>query len=316
MGGYMIKIENFDKIIPSGITYGGHSGSKKGIIYNNERWFLKYPKSTKSMDIENLSYTTSPLSEYLASHIYSLLGFDTHETLLGISNGKVVVACKDFLNQSETILDYNSIKNDYDKNIEEKIENLFSSNSNRTLTDLEETIIIMNNNTYFKKVPELKLRFWDMFIVDAFINNNDRNDNNWGLILDRNNMNLRLSPIYDNGASFYSKSPDEKLINALSDNFKKKQLIYDNCKNIFSENGKPINPLKYIEKMQNEDCNEALLRVFPKINLTEIKNLIDSIPNEYKSIPIISINQKELYYESLTYKYNILETIYNTLKNN
>ena len=28
MGGYIIKIENFDNIEVSGITYGGHSGSK------------------------------------------------------------------------------------------------------------------------------------------------------------------------------------------------------------------------------------------------------------------------------------------------
>lgn len=28
MGGYMIKVENFDNIEVSGITYGGHSGSK------------------------------------------------------------------------------------------------------------------------------------------------------------------------------------------------------------------------------------------------------------------------------------------------
>ena len=47
MGGYMIKIENFDNNEVSGITYGGHSGSKKGIIYNNEKRFLKYPKSNK-----------------------------------------------------------------------------------------------------------------------------------------------------------------------------------------------------------------------------------------------------------------------------
>ncbi len=61
----MIKIENFDLLKPSGISYGGHGGSKKGVIIDNERWFLKYPKSTKSMDVQNLSYSTTPLSEYL-----------------------------------------------------------------------------------------------------------------------------------------------------------------------------------------------------------------------------------------------------------
>ena len=45
----MINIENFDDLSASGISYGGHGGSKRGIILNNERWFLKYPKSTKEI---------------------------------------------------------------------------------------------------------------------------------------------------------------------------------------------------------------------------------------------------------------------------
>ena len=103
MGGYMIKIERFDNSNLSGITYGGHSGSKKGIIFNDERWFLKYPKSTRSMEVIGMSYTTSPISEYLGSHIYNIIGLDTHETKLGFANGKIVVACKDFLNKNEVI---------------------------------------------------------------------------------------------------------------------------------------------------------------------------------------------------------------------
>lgn len=71
-------------------------GVKKGVIINNERWFLKYPKSTRSMEVKNLSYTTMPLSEYLGSHIYETIGIDTHKTKLGVTNKKIVVACKDF----------------------------------------------------------------------------------------------------------------------------------------------------------------------------------------------------------------------------
>ena len=28
------------------LEYGGRAGEKKGIIYNNEFWFLKFPKNT------------------------------------------------------------------------------------------------------------------------------------------------------------------------------------------------------------------------------------------------------------------------------
>ena len=311
----MIKIENFENVKFSGITYGGYSGSKKGIILENNRWFLKYPKSTKSMNVTGLSYTTSPISEYLGSNIYRMLGFDVHDVKLGFANGKIVVACKDFLNKNETILDYNSIKNDYDEVVEKEIEELSSSGKGNYGVDLDEILIVINNNSYFEKIPELKERFWDMFIVDAFINNNDRNNNNWGLILDHDTMNLRVSPVFDNGAAFYSKSSEEKIKGLLDDDFKMKQVIYDSCVSIFTKDGKIINPLKFIEKMNNDDCNKALLRVFPKINLEKIKELFDNIPFEYDNLVVFSEFQRKLYFESLKYKYeNVFKTIYDKLK--
>lgn len=311
----MIKLENFDNTSLSGITYGGHSGGKKGIIIDNEKWFLKYPKSTKSMEGVGISYTTSPLSEYIGSHIYKMLGIDVHETKLGIANEKVVVACKDFLNGSEIIIDYNSIKNYYDEIVTEKIENL-SSTSVHSNTDLDEIMIVMNENYYFKEVPELRKRFWDMFVIDALIFNNDRNDNNWGLVLNRDTAELRLSPVYDNGASFYGKSSDEKMNSILLDEYKMKQSFYESSTSSFCKDGKTINPLRYIESMDNEDCNRAIMRIVPRINLEKIKELFDSIPSEFNGITILSEIQKEFYYKSLVYKYeNVLKPVYEKLKN-
>lgn len=221
----MIKIEGFDLLMPSGISYGGHGGSKKGIIIDNERWFLKYPKSTKSMDVEGLSYSTTPLSEYLGSHIYESIGLETHKTKLGFANGKIVVACKDFLDSNEIIVDYNMIKNEYDEGVERAIECLSSSSNIDSGYELDEVMLIMEQNPYFKSIPELKERFWDMFVIDAFINNNDRNEGNWGLILNKDTNKLRLSPVFDNGASFYNKSNDSKLISIYDDEFKFKQSV-------------------------------------------------------------------------------------------
>lgn len=126
------------------------------------------------MNIEGLFYSTTPLSEYLGSHIYKSIGIETHNTLLGISNEKLVVACKDFLNSNEYIIDYNMIKNEYDENIERKIDNLSTSTKLLDNHNLEEFLIVMKDNKYFKYDIGLKERFWDMFIIDAFINNNDR----------------------------------------------------------------------------------------------------------------------------------------------
>lgn len=312
----MINIENFDLLNSSKISYGGHGGSKKGIIINNEKWFLKYPKSTKSMDVENMSYSTAPLSEYLGSKIYKSTGLETHETKLGISSGKIVVACKDFLDSNEIIIDYNMIKNEYDENVEKAIENLSSNSNINSDCDLEEVLIIMDKNPYFKSIPELKERFWDMFIIDAFINNNDRNESNWGLILNKETNKLRISPVFDNGAAFYNKSSDEKLDSIYSDDFKFKQSVYENTISIYRLNGKKLNPLKYIESMENSECNKAVLRMVPKINMEAIKTIFDNIPKEYNNLPILSEIQKKYYLESLKYRYdNVLIPIYNKLSN-
>lgn len=310
----MIKIEDFDLFNSSGISYGGHGGSKRGIVIDGEKWFLKYPKSTKSMDVQGLSYSTTPLSEYLGSHIYETIGLETHKTKLGIANGKIVVACKDFLSSNETIIDYNMIKNEYDENVENAIESLSSSSNIDSNHDLEEVLLIMENNPYFKSIPELKVRFWDMFVIDAFISNNDRNEGNWGLVLNKETNKLRLSPVFDNGAAFYNKSSDERLISIYNDDFKFKQSIYESSVSVYRLNGKRLNPLKYIENMNEDECNKAILRIVPKINMDKITDIFENIPEEYKGLPILSKIQKEYYLKSLKYKYdNVLVPVYNKL---
>ena len=312
--GMKLKIENFDLLNHSGISYGGHGGSKRGIIMNGERWFLKYPKSTKSMGVDGLSYSTTPISEYLGSHIYESIGLDVHKTKLGYANGKIVVACKDFLDSNEVIIDYNMIKNEYDENIEKATEQLSLSSDINLNNDLEEILLIMEQNSYFKSIPELKMRFWDMFVIDAFISNNDRNEGNWGLILNKDTNDLRLSPVFDNGASFYNKSSDDKLLSIYADDFRFKQSVYDSVISVYKFDGKVINPLKYIETMDNDDCNKAILRIVPKINIDTIISIFDEVPEEYNGLPVLSKIQKEYYLKALKYRYdNVLVPVYNKL---
>lgn len=309
----MIKIYNFDNCSVTDKSYGGHSGSKMGILINNENYLLKFPKSTKSMNAPLISYTTSPLSEYLGSHIYESIGIDTHKTILGILNSKLVVACKDFLGNTEEIIDYNAIKNKYEENIEKYLEERHSSDFDKS-DDLEEVIFLMDNNHYFKKVPELKTRFWDMFVIDALISNNDRNEANWGLIYNKETGSLRCAPVYDNGSSFYNKNSPERCLELLNNKDKFFQTAYDSAISIFKINDKTINPLKYIESESNKDCNEAVKRIFPKINKQKLKEIFNELPNYQNDILIISDEQKELYYKILEYRIdNILNKVYNDL---
>lgn len=68
--------------------YGGSNGKKIGIIFNNEKYLLKF--SSKN----NGKYSNSVISEYIACHIFNLLGFSTQETILGkYKNGKKIFGC-------------------------------------------------------------------------------------------------------------------------------------------------------------------------------------------------------------------------------
>ena len=93
-----------------------------------------------------------------------------------------------------------------------------------------------------------------------------------------------FSPVFDNGASFNTKSSDEQISKILNDYNHFEDSVYKTRLCIFSLNGKQINPFEYIE---NDDCDEALVRLVPNINLDEIKQFICDIPNEFNGVFII-----------------------------
>lgn len=296
-------IYDFNGNKKSGRRYGGNAGLKIGLILDENYWFLKFPQNIKNLNKVQISYSTSPLSEYIGSHIYKLIGIPVHETLLGEYDGKIVVACKDFCEKKGDRLDsFEIIKNDYVKGIDEDVSNL-STASDHTI-NLKAIKSIMSSNELFTSYPDLKERFWDMFIIDALIGNNDRNNGNWGVIVNEDNNTTILAPVYDNGNSFSNKSSESQLERLLSDEKLFIESAYTSRISYFrSEDGKKINPLKYIETIKDEDCNKAILRIIPNIDIDKIKEMINDIPYTYKNYNIIGHYQKEFYIKCLEYRY-------------
>ena len=111
----MIEIADLRDCPPSGRLYGGRAGRKEGILIDGEPWLAKYPRSTRDLRGRGLpSYTSSPLSEYLGSHIYALLGIPTHETRLGYRDGKIVCACRDFTSPGVVLYEFSKVKTTMD----------------------------------------------------------------------------------------------------------------------------------------------------------------------------------------------------------
>lgn len=108
----MAEIADLRDCAPSGLFYGGRAGQKEGILIEGEPWIAKYPRTMRDLAGKHLpSYTSSPVSEYLGSHIYGLLGIPVHETMLGYRAGKIVCACRDFTFPNARLFEFKEIKN-------------------------------------------------------------------------------------------------------------------------------------------------------------------------------------------------------------
>lgn len=312
-----MKITIYDlnecELSPNNGMYGGNAGFKEGIIFQDDYYMVKYPKNTKGMRGELDSYTSSPLSEFIGSHIYEILGNDVHQTILGEKNHKIVVGCKDFCVNGYELREIRTLKNIYNQRLEEMLEIHLSGTDSTHSVNLDEVLIHLDNNPILARVPHIKDRFWDCVIIDGLIKNNDRNNGNWGLLY--KDGEYTLAPIYDNGAAFSNKIPDKKIEKIMSD----QQTMVNNSLNVvttFSKNDNILN-LKTMLSFDYPDLKKSIVRVVPKIisELPKIEELIVSIPETYHSLPIISPLRKKFYIEGIKLRVNeiLIPALENTL---
>lgn len=284
------------------LQYGGRAGEKRGIVYKGEPWILKFPKNTIGMrDVEGISYVTSPLNEFIGSRIFELLGYETQETLMGVcfdgKRYKPVCACKDFIKDEndEMLIPYTSIRNDTSPLVMER-----NDSSPVAPSNINEVIFQLKHNEALSRIPNASARFFEAAIVDLLINNNDRNEDNWGLIKNKKTGDYRFAPIYDCGNSFNGKSNEEKIAAMLSDPNRLASSVLNGVTAYENDEGTRITIAHFL-KLDNEDLRDAVVTVYEKVarRFGDIEDFILSIPREFKGTPIISENRAKFYVESL-----------------
>lgn len=246
-------------------AYGGANGSKLSVLYNGVLYMLKLPMH--ALKNPNLSYTNSCTSEYLGCHIFNMLGVQAQETLLGEYeyHGKVrtVVACKDFTTPNTTILDFASVKNQ-----------IIDSASNGYGTELADILdTIRKQNVVDPK--NLEEHFWNMFVIDAFIGNWDRHNGNWGFLYNQETDEMKIAPIYDCGSALFPQIGDERIKKVLPSKAEMNARVYDLPTSAILVQGKRGNYHAMITSLGYQGCNEAILRIVPRIHLSEIETLIE-----------------------------------------
>ena len=243
--------------------YGG-SGKKKTVILDDgNKYLLKFPNPVRKEN-GSLSYTNNALSEYIASKIIKALGLPVQEVILGmytddkgISN--IVCACKDLRSPGEILHTVQMILlscTDGDISKEDSLRNI------RRLAES------------FKEIPaeEIMFFFYNMFVADAFLGNPNRNNDKWAMITNTNG-DVRISPIFGCSSSLFPLLSDEQLDIA--------DLPRESNRIVFAvadDDGRRICYSDYILACENYGVNAAVKRIVHRINMNEIRSIIDDIP--------------------------------------
>lgn len=279
--------------------YGGKNGGKICIVYNNEDYMLKFPPINQALNNEH-EYSNSCISEYIACNILKTLGLNVQDTILGLykinNNEKIVVACKDFTSDGTVFKQFAELKNSQ-----------IETSKNGYGTELNEILeTIENQNIY--DVKELSDFFWNMFIADSLVGNFDRHNGNWGFLVNESLKKIEIAPIYDCASCLYPQLTDKMLEKIIDDDEEMDARVFVFPTSALKLDGKKINYFDFISNLKNEECNKALFRIFPSIDINKINRIIDETP-------AISNIRKDFYKKILLLRYNkILKFSYDKLK--
>ncbi len=173
--GNVDKLYDFDHC-PESLKQFGGSDKKESIFFNNERYMLKYNDDIP-MNKQNDNTSSSrnnAFSEYISCRIIETMGIPVQETLLGCRHGHIVVACKDFCVDGYNI-------NEFEKNGNSSGYNF----KDTRYPDIDDVISFIRQDTRIDAY-ETEKRFWDTFVIDAFLGNFDRHTGNWGYVYNDN----------------------------------------------------------------------------------------------------------------------------------
>lgn len=275
-------------------VFNNYKGSekKKTLLYNGKKYLVKFPDPVREKN-KNISYINNAFSEYVGSNIFKIVGFKTQNTILGEykynGKNKIVCACEDFTDDNNILYEFENIV--LSTNPDKKIE-----------TELSDIMEVIEENKMINSL-ETKEKFWNMFIIDALIGNTDRHNGNWGFLINKHTEEISFAPIYDCGSCLNPMLEDNEIKNITINELKNLAINTHSCLKV---EGKRINYMEFIKSKQNEEVNNAIKRIFNKINIKEINDFIDNIP-------CMTIIRKEFYKEIINQRYEIIKKVYDSI---
>ncbi len=271
-------------------AYNGANGKKIAIVCEGVQYMLKFPPSGDSK-LTELSYINSCISEHIASSIFNMLGVEAQETILGTfeigGKTKVVCACKDFTADGRQLFDFCSIKN-----------TILDSDSNGSGTELADILDTIEKQQ-FVAPDALRKHFWDVFVIDALLGNFDRHNGNWGFLHDPGTGESSIAPVFDCGSCLLPQADEKVMQSVLENEDMLNARVYQFPNSAVKLNGRKINYYDFLTVQPSVDCQNALRRICPIVNMEQIGSFIDSVP-------YITDLQKKFYKKYISARYELI----------
>ena len=256
--------------------YGG-SDRKNAIIYCDERYMIKFSEKQEAKNDYGTSNVNNVLSEYLGSRIFASVGIPVHQTLLGTYHGELVVACKNFLAPGETLHEFSWY-----------LRNQFDSADIQRMPVLEQIYKVIITDPDLLSIKEAAIeRYWDTFVIDAVIGNFDRHSGNWGYIIG-NDDSIRVAPVFDCGSCLYPGLSANAMQGVLESKYGVSRRMFEFPKAALLVGEKKVGYYDMMASGYNRDCEKAVLRMVPRIDISAIREIISETS-------ILSMERKEFY---------------------
>ena len=269
----------------------GGTDRKFEVEHDGKTYMLKFSENhAKRTDISTSS-VNNVVSEYISSHIASAAGLPVHNTLLGVYRDEIVVACEDFRQPDEENMEFR-----------EFVRAIYEPKDVKRVIRLDQIYATLaDRNIFSEELEEQSIkRYWDTFVVDAFVGNFDRHIGNWGYIVKDNQVSL--APAYDFGSTLLPQLSDDGMDAIMDDSFEmcKRCLVFPSLAfYITSEKAGKIGYYDIMSSDYDENCTKAVRRMVPGIRMDEVGYIIDNTP-------FISDVRKEFYKKYLQLRKKLL----------
>lgn len=255
----------------------------------------------------NTNFVTKEIwTEYIAYKLGTFLSLDIPQAMPATVNGNYGILIKSFLERGEAGMSAIELTEARDVLYFPEIPRFHNIGVIKYLLNLNN----FTDGTWIK--------FKQMLIFDALIGNNDRHDENWGILYDFKTQKFKLAPIYDNASCLTSGENETRILELLNnESMLERYIINGRPPNLYlskddSTHYKHFEIIRHLAEIEPDSTIGLISDMVKKDYLEYTKSILAQIKQiDVPEIYQMSNNRLDLIYKILEIRKQKLEEIIN-----